>query len=45
MQIRKFGEKYREIFKSKNLENLYCLKEMDVTLEGHTPMIFILISK
>ena len=35
-KLEKFGEKYREIFKNKNLENLYCLKEMDVTLEGHT---------
>ena len=34
-KLEKFGEKYREIFKNKNLENLYCLKEMDVTLEGH----------
>ena len=35
-KLEKFGEKYREIFKNKNLENLYCLKEMDVILEGHT---------
>ena len=35
-KLEKFGEKYREIFKNKNLENLYCLKEMNVTLEGHT---------
>ena len=34
--LEKFGEKYREIFKNKDLDNLYCLKEMDVDLEGHT---------
>ena len=35
-KLEKFGEKYREIFKNKDLDNLYCLKEMDVDLEGHT---------
>ena len=35
-KLEKFGEKYREIFKRKNLENLYCLKEIDAILEGHT---------
>ena len=34
--LEKFGEKYREIFKTKDLDNLYCLKDMNVTLEGHT---------
>ena len=35
-KLEKFGEKYREVFKNKDLDNLYCLKEMDVDLEGHT---------
>ena len=35
-QLEKFGKPYRDIFKSKNLDSLYCLKEMDVILEGHT---------
>ena len=34
-QLEKFGEKYRDIFKTK-IENLYCLKEMDYMMEGHT---------
>ena len=35
-KLEKFGEKYRDIFKTKDLDNLYCLKDMNVTLEGHT---------
>ena len=35
-QLEKFGKPYRDIFKTKNLDSLYCLKEMDVILEGHT---------
>ena len=34
-QIEKFGSKYREIFKEKPLNNLYCLKDVDGSLEGH----------
>ena len=34
-KIEKFGSKYREIFKEKPLNNLYCLKNVDGTLEGH----------
>ena len=30
-----FGSKYKEIFKTKALNNLYCFKEMNFTLEGH----------
>ena len=36
-QLNKFGEKYRDIFKDKNLENSYCLKNVnEVTLEGYS---------
>ena len=35
-QLEKFGKKYRDIFKSKNLESLYCFKNMDYMMEGHT---------
>ena len=34
-KLEKFGERYRDIFKTKDLNNLYCLKDMDVKLEGH----------
>ena len=34
-KIEKFGDKYRDLFKDK-IENLYCLKDLDVILEGHT---------
>ena len=30
-----FGSLYQDIFKSKTLENLYCFKNIDFTLEGH----------
>ena len=35
-QLEKFGSKYRDIFKTKNLDSLYCFKDMDVIMEGHT---------
>ena len=36
-QLHKFGEKYRDIFKDKDLNNLYCLKDANqVTLEGYS---------
>ena len=34
-KLEKFGKGYRDIFETK-IENLYCLKDMNVTLEGHT---------
>ena len=34
-KLEKFGSHYQDIFKSKTLENLYCFKNMDFTLEGH----------
>ena len=35
-QLEKFGEKYRDLFKDHNLQNSYCLKDIDkVTLEGY----------
>ena len=36
-QLEKFGEKYKEIFKNKDLEHSYCLKDVDeITLEGYS---------
>ena len=36
-QLEKFGEKYRDIFKNKDLEHSYCLKDVDkITLEGYS---------
>ena len=36
-QLEKFGERYREIFKNKDLEHSYCLKDVDkITLEGYS---------
>ena len=35
-QLEKFGSKYRELFKDKLLNDLYCFKEMNFTIEGHT---------
>ena len=36
-QLNKFGERYRDIFKNKDLENLYCLKDVNqITLEGYS---------
>ena len=34
-QIEKFGSLYQETFKKKNINNFYCFKEMNFTLEGH----------
>ena len=34
-KLQKFGSKYRELFKDKDLDDLYCLSEMNVSLEGH----------
>ena len=34
-QLEKFGPIYQEKFKSKQLHNLYCIKNMDFFLEGH----------
>ena len=34
-KLEKFGSKYIELFKDKNIDNLYCFKEMNTTLEGH----------
>ena len=34
-KLEKFGEKFRDMFKDKNLDNLYCLSDVDVTLEGY----------
>ena len=33
--INKFGKRYREMFKDKNLENLYCMKKVEGSLEGY----------
>ena len=35
-KLEKFDPRYREMFKTKNLDSLYCLKNMDVILQGHT---------
>ena len=34
-KLEKFGSQFIELFKDKNIDNLYCFKEMDETLEGH----------
>ena len=34
-KLEKFGSNYQEIFKNVPLDNLYCLKELNVTLEGY----------
>ena len=34
-KLEKFGPLYQEKLKNKNLNNLYCFKEMDFILEGH----------
>ena len=34
-KLEKFGSTYQEKFKSKSLNNLYCIKNMDFFLEGH----------
>ena len=33
--INKFGSRYRELFKDKNLDNLYCMKRVQGALEGY----------
>ena len=35
-QLEKFSEKYQDLFKDKPLSQMYCPKEVDMTLEGHT---------
>ena len=35
-KLSKFNPKYYDIFKDKPLENMYCPKEIDVILQGHT---------
>ena len=34
-KLEKFGSQYIDLFKEKNMDNLYCFKEMNATLEGH----------
>ena len=34
-KLEKFGSQFIELFKEKNIDNLYCFKEMNETLEGH----------
>ena len=34
-KLEKFGSKYRDFFKNVNLDNLYCVKELNATLEGY----------
>lgn len=36
-QLEKFGEEFRDLFKGK-LDGLYCLKDVDVTIQGHTTL-------
>ena len=36
-QLEKFGEDFRDLFKGK-LDGLYCLKNADVTIQGHTTL-------
>ena len=37
MQLEKFGKRYREIFKNKDLAHSYCVKDVDqITLEGYS---------
>ena len=35
-KLEKFGEQYRDLFKDKSIENLYCISDINHTLEGHT---------
>ena len=35
-QLEKFSSKYKDLFKDLPLNNLYCVKNMDFQLEGHT---------
>ena len=34
-KLEKFGEKYRDIFKDKQIENLHCVTALDQLLQGH----------
>ena len=34
-KLEKFGSKYKELFKNVNLDNLYCLKNLNATLQGY----------
>ena len=34
-KLEKFGSKFRDSFKKKSLNNYYCFKDMNFTLEGH----------
>ena len=34
-RLERFGVKYRDMFKDKDLNNMYCLKDMDVVFEGY----------
>ena len=34
-QLDRFGEKYREIFKEKNMDKMHCVPELNHRLEGH----------
>ena len=34
--INKFGTRYRELFKDKGVENLYCVKNVNQTFEGYS---------
>ena len=36
-QLEKFGEDFRELFKGK-IDGLYCLKDVNVTIQGHTTL-------
>ena len=37
-QLQKFGSKYRDIFKDKSLDKLYCLKDVNLILEGYSTL-------
>ena len=37
-QLQKFGSKFRDIFKDKSLDKLYCLKNVDYILEGYSSL-------
>ena len=34
-KLENFGSKYRDLFKNVNLDNLYCLKNLNATLKGY----------
>ena len=36
-QLEKFGAKFRDLF-AKEIDNLYCLKNVNVTIQGHTTL-------